>query len=911
MKRKVLCLWILFILAVSSTASGDETPISGTASEIITSFAESTSTGLIETTYDDPSWVLVTSDGVLRENICGLSWYERYYDPCYDFLNRYWKLAPNQTFGEAFPIRGRGTVDGLYIPEGCCFQLYNTTSKPDDPNDLIPYGPLMAGPRYVSMDYMVSIPPLGFEPNTFLVEGEIGSLADYSIIIYDNCDEISLTKVDNVDPNDCRSPREEIVYTICWDNTTVRSFEGTYIVDYLPEEVDYDFIESYIPLIIDPNYSQEDHTYTWQLGTLESDESGCVSLTVTVNEKAEPGMYMHNLADFYFDPNILIAMDTVDTPVCFWDDDPNIIYVDETAIGNDNGVSWADAYSGEDAMQKALRRARESTYNGLFTIYVAQGSYTPGNYANDSFMIPQSTSIYGGFKSGGSDFNERNPEIYETILTGYTDVAQNPSYELNDAVVTMMVSDPNSSIATTLDGFTVTEAAKYGVYGEDGDFDIVNCTIKTNGLRGIYAIDCDAAVRWSKVESNEEHGVYHEGTGSTITIENSHIIENIQRGIFTMRSTPTIKNCLVLGNGYYEAIPFNIDYEGIKIDSPTEVPIIYNNTIIYNADEGVEWYDDADSSGNPNNLDYPDIQNCILYYNNHGGNQVYGFDEDSKAYYSCIQSCDGSNFNTNSAPGFVLTFDSYSSGSIVHPYHYHLTYDSVCKDGGNIIHDTDDVGLDDIDAEDRIYNSRVDIGADEIFSCDDDLTEDDIYDSQLDRNVDGIVNNFEFVMFADAWFVHDPNEPGYTPDPIEYQIWSSVRHFNLDKTGSSQYYIDADDLSKFAIKWLSIPCWKQSLLDRFVSMTAAMTGGESMMMAPMTMSSMSLTIEPAPVPETEPEELTTKELYSLAEGIHAIIEHVDTSIDEDHKNAENLYEMKAFLVDVLQEMQMDRQKKGL
>ena len=83
-----------------------------------------------------------------------------------------------------------------------------------------------------------------------------------------------------------------------------------------------------------------------------------------------------------------------------------------------------------------------------------------------------------------------------------------------------------------------------------------------------------------------------------------------------------------------------------------------------------------------------------------------------------------------------------------------------------------------------------------------------------------------------------------------------------------------------------------------------------MMMMPMSMEITAL-LDLEPVPEPEPADPTTEELYSLAVGINAIIEHIDTSIDKDHENADNLYDMKDFLEEVLLEMQADYERKGL
>lgn len=148
-------------------------------------------TDLIETTFDDPDWVLVTSDVILREDICTLDWYEKVFNPCYPELNlnRYWKLEECAKEGRAFTmgqISEPNWLDSIYVREGFEFQLYYNAEEPNDPNDLLPAGPRMAGPQYVTLTYWrdTAPPPEGFEPETFFVSGEEGDLAEYSIIIY-------------------------------------------------------------------------------------------------------------------------------------------------------------------------------------------------------------------------------------------------------------------------------------------------------------------------------------------------------------------------------------------------------------------------------------------------------------------------------------------------------------------------------------------------------------------------------------------------------------------------------------------------------------------------------------------------------------------------------------------------------
>jgi len=628
-------------------------------------------------------------------------------------------------------------------------------------------------------------------------------------------------KEDDVDEADCRSPEEEITYTICYENTTEQTFTDVWIIDYLPGGVTYpegfgriDPNDLFNPIPPDPDYDPNTHTYVWEIGDVGQEDANCVSLTVLVNYKAEPGMYLHNVAEIWAGDTLLTKA-IEDTPVCCWDTtDPNIIYVDKNSHGSNNGTSWADAYTD---LRDALERGRESICFDRFIICVAQGRYSPGNNSYDSFVIPDGTEVYGGFRTGGSDFSERKPKKYRTILAGQIDEQTRA-----DTVVTMAGE-------TRLDGFTVRGAADYGVYGSGVDFTIENCSIKKNEQYGIYAEDGDVTIKWCEVRNNKFYAIRHQGDGFTLTIENTQIRKNMRYGIFSQNSTPTIKNSVISESDLEKE-----GRQGIRMINPTYSPILHNNTIAHNKAAGIFFLDNGDITGDPNKLDYPDVQNCILWHNNNGGKQVAGFEQDVYASYCCIQDCNEVNFNFSANPKFAY-YD---------PNNVHLAYDSPCKDTGspNLSY-AEQV---DMDSENRVVGDYVDVGADELYSCDGDYSEDDFYNS-FDWNADGAVNMYEFSKFSSAWLSHDPNDPAWIADPNladpnDSINWNPV--CNLDDTGGSEYVIDLADLVVFTSEapWLWAACWRGNYIAMYGMMGG---GGESMMMS----ESFTVDSTQAPVPE--------------------------------------------------------------
>jgi len=104
-----------------------------------------------------------------------------------------------------------------------------------------------------------------------------------------------------------------------------------------------------------------------------------------------------------------------------------VIYVHDHAQGNNNGTSWADAFT-------SLRQAVNSVANGCASdveIWVAEGTYYASDVNNRShkLLVKDCTSLYGGFPdpldSGiiNPTHTDRKPKDYVSILSGDINVA--------------------------------------------------------------------------------------------------------------------------------------------------------------------------------------------------------------------------------------------------------------------------------------------------------------------------------------------------------------------------------------------------------------------------------------------------------------------------------------------------------
>jgi len=104
----------------------------------------------------------------------------------------------------------------------------------------------------------------------------------------------------------------------------------------------------------------------------------------------------------------------------------HLLYVDANAKGLNNGRNWNDAYND---LQDALSEAEAGDQ-----IWVAQGIYYPSSdyglgigERGKHFKMVNGVGIYGGFPSGGGRWENRNPNLYETILSGDLLGNDNPS----------------------------------------------------------------------------------------------------------------------------------------------------------------------------------------------------------------------------------------------------------------------------------------------------------------------------------------------------------------------------------------------------------------------------------------------------------------------------------------------------
>ena len=215
-----------------------------------------------------------------------------------------------------------------------------------------------------------------------------------------------------------------------------------------------------------------------------------------------------------------------------------IIYVDANALGNDDGSSWEDSYNFLQDAILADATSGDQVWVAAGTYYPDQGGgRTPGD-RTATFPLINGVAIKGGYAGvGGSDPNEHNIKLYETILSGDINTP-----DVNSGNSFHVVTGSGTDETAVLDGFTITGSNANGVgpqydrgggmYNNNSSPTVTNCTFIDNSA------DYGGGM-WNIYDSNP-------------TLTNCKFIGNSAvwgaAGINNYDSSPTLTNCKFIGN---------------------------------------------------------------------------------------------------------------------------------------------------------------------------------------------------------------------------------------------------------------------------------------------------------------------------------------------------------------------------
>lgn len=324
-------------------------------------------------------------------------------------------------------------------------------------------------------------------------------------------------------------------------------------------------------------------------------------------------------------------------------------YVDHEATGQNTGRSWQDAFV---ELQSALAAAQAGD-----EVWVVAGVYRP--HTSDrtaSFRLKSGVAVYGGFDGTERTLEERAGLFDRTILSG--DLAGNdqPPF-LNYAENSFHVVTGHGADATALlDGFTIragnasgasTEAYGGGLYVEDGDPVLSNCTLTANSANeigggafchlsdvvlthcafvgnrvtgghggGFYTFDGSPSLSHCTFTANAAPlgggGGMRSYTSDTRLFDGLFVDNTAQfgAGLAVRSNQPQVTNCTFAGNVASDR------GGGVFVAQPDAQPaflhcILWNNRDAGGADESAQLH--ADDRVPPVDIQYSCVMGCGVY----------------------------------------------------------------------------------------------------------------------------------------------------------------------------------------------------------------------------------------------------------------------------------------------------------
>ncbi len=274
---------------------------------------------------------------------------------------------------------------------------------------------------------------------------------------------------------------------------------------------------------------------------------------------------------------------------------------------------------------------------------------------------------------------------YDSISSAITDADNNDVIEVFPGIyyenidyggkaITVRGSDPNNweMVAATIINANNTDANVVTFHNGEENYSILTGFTITGGRDGVVCSNSSPIITNCIIQDNSSCGVYCY-SGSPV-IANNKIFSNAAAGIYANAAAPTIQNNLIYSNS-----------TGVNFEDATSSATVSNNTLVKNTSYGINVI-----SGTA-----PTIFNCIVWDCN---DDMLG----CSVTYSCISDGDTGTGNISSYPYFA----DYNNND------FHLTWNSPCLDKGDP--NGSYTGETDIDGEARVYNSRCDIGADEL-----------------------------------------------------------------------------------------------------------------------------------------------------------------------------------------------------
>ncbi|MBK9016461.1 MAG: T9SS type A sorting domain-containing protein [Saprospiraceae bacterium] len=246
-------------------------------------------------------------------------------------------------------------------------------------------------------------------------------------------------------------------------------------------------------------------------------------------------------------------------------------FVHAGASGNNDGSSWTNAYVD---LQSAIAAAQPGDH-----IWVAEGTYLPGNAASSTFLIEKDIQLYGGFAGTEINLLQRDWAAHPTILSGDVngdDIADNFTDNRSDNVNNILHLTTAVTNEMVLDGFVVQgghaddnssgapEALRGGGLWSVGSPALRNCTFRQNyaneGGAGAFFNETPAAVsvqdcifEANKVKESNFFGgaLVMDGSAGVQQMKGCIFQNNFTGSLALVAASGEISECQFLNNNNY------------------------------------------------------------------------------------------------------------------------------------------------------------------------------------------------------------------------------------------------------------------------------------------------------------------------------------------------------------------------
>lgn len=322
-------------------------------------------------------------------------------------------------------------------------------------------------------------------------------------------------------------------------------------------------------------------------------------------------------------------------------------YVNASAAGSNNGLSWSNAFTN-------LQSALDVAVNGD-EIWVARGTYkpskditgngTPADARTKTFLIKNGVKLYGGFVGTESALTERDIVSSPTVLSGDMYGNDGNNFANNGENVYHVMTASSIASATVLDGFIITggnanlTAAFLGmVYGHQYGGGLISSQVNTN----LSVTRCVFKGNYAGFGGGAMQLYYSEPAITSCVFSNNSVGNSYGGAMYFEHGSPVITNSVFAGNtsNYQGGAMYVFNYSS---------PVIVNSTFANNYatyDGGAVYV---------RNSCTVNIKNSILSGNRGGGTQAVANEGTAtiNVTYSDVQGGYTGAGNINADPAFT------------------------------------------------------------------------------------------------------------------------------------------------------------------------------------------------------------------------------------------------------------------